>query len=211
MNPVKLLIADDHTLIIDGLKSTLSDVPEVELVGFAKDGNEVMALVAKHKVDLILLDINMPEMSGYETALALKKSYPGIKIIALTMYDDMAHLNKMLQAGVRGYLLKSVRKEELLLAIDKVMDGAQHFSSEMTLTLTKNSNHSLIVTTREKLTPRELEVLVLIVQGLSNNKIAELLNVSIRTIETHRTNLMRKAGVNKVAELIKYAYQNKLV
>jgi DNA-binding NarL/FixJ family response regulator len=208
---IKLLIADDHSLIIDGLKTTLSAEDEFEIVATAKNGKQVLEYLQLFGIDVVLMDINMPEVDGVEATAIIKEKHPETKVIALSMYDDALHLNKMIVAGASGYILKSVGKEELVMAIKKVHNGEKHFSSEITLNLIGDHKNTANTFTDAALTERETEILTLVAQGLSNIKIAEKLFISQRTVDTHRTNIMKKIGVNNVAGIIKYAYQNGLL
>ncbi len=212
MTKIKILIADDHQLVLDGLKANISDVAEFEIVGEAKDGKEVMLKINSRKVDVILMDIDMPVLNGIEATRQITESNPDIKIIALTMHNEKGMINKMLSVGASGYLLKNTSKEELCLAIKKVAAGQQHFSAEVTTTLLEKRSSRIVAnegkTGKVELTEREEEVLKQIALGLSNKEVGEKLSISHRTVDTHRTNLMEKLHVKNIAGLIRYAMLN---
>lgn len=210
---IRVLIADDHRLIADGIRMALDDVQDIQLVAIAKNGSEVTGLCKEHDVHVVLMDINMPVMNGVEATKLVTKELPSVRVIALSMHDDVSNLSLMVQAGAAGYLLKSVDKDELEMAIRKVHAGEQFFSAQMTMNMmaSHKPETELPVSEHESLTDREHEVLVLIAQGLSNVKIAEKLFISQRTVDTHRTNIMKKIQVHNVAGIIKYAFQNNLL
>ncbi len=210
---IRVLIADDHRLIADGIRMALDDVQDIRLVAIAKNGSEVTGLCKEHDVHIVLMDINMPVMNGVEATKLVTKELPAVKVIALSMHDDVSNLSLMVQAGAAGYLLKSVDKDELEMAIRKVHAGEQFFSAQMTMNMmaSHKPETELPVSEHESLTDREHEVLILIAQGLSNVKIAEKLFISQRTVDTHRTNIMKKIQVHNVAGIIKYAFQNNLL
>lgn len=197
----------------------LSEVPELELAGDAENGRALLDLLTLKKVDVILMDINMPVMSGVETTKKIKELYPEIKILALTMFDDTLHINEMINAGASGYLLKNAGKEELVTAIKKVYAGEKYVSNEVSVKLiermfNKEQEKTSTVasnTRKSELTKREIEIIKLIAQEMTNAEIAAKLNNSPMTIITHRKNLLRKLGVKNTAGLIKYAMQNGLV
>ncbi|GDX47277.1 MAG: response regulator [Bacteroidota bacterium] len=217
--PIQVYIADDHHLFIAGVKALLSEVPELELAGDAENGRALLDLLTLKKVDVILMDINMPVMSGVETTKKIKELYPEIKILALTMFDDTLHINEMINAGASGYLLKNAGKEELVTAIKKVYAGEKYVSNEVSVKLiermfNKEQEKTSTVasnTRKSELTKREIEIIKLIAQEMTNAEIAAKLNNSPMTIITHRKNLLRKLGVKNTAGLIKYAMQNGLV
>jgi DNA-binding NarL/FixJ family response regulator len=217
--PIQVYIADDHHLFIAGVKALFSEVPELELAGDAENGRALLDLLTLKKVDVILMDINMPVMSGVETTKKIKELYPEIKILALTMFDDTLHINEMINAGASGYLLKNAGKEELVTAIKKVYAGEKYVSNEVSVKLiermfNKEQEKTSTVasnTRKSELTKREIEIIKLIAQEMTNAEIAAKLNNSPMTIITHRKNLLRKLGVKNTAGLIKYAMQNGLV
>ncbi len=210
MNKVKLLIADDHTILRDGIVSLLQSEKSFAVTGTAGNGYEVMELISKNDYDVCLLDINMPGLDGIETARLVKEKKPGIKIIMLTTYNDLEIISELVHIGVSGYLLKNSDKQELVEAVHKVMKGRHYFSEEVENIilqglLDKKSGETIT------LTERELEVMHLLAREYTNDKIATALHISYRTVETHRKNIMQKTKSHNLAGLLKYAYSNGLL
>ncbi len=206
---IHVLIADDHPLITDGLCTALEGRSSLRLVGVAENGRAVLELAARRPVDVVLMDIDMPEMDGIEAARRLRIEHPGIRIIILTMHAEAALMQRLVADGVDGYLLKTAGADEVVRAIEQVHAGTPYFSARVTTTLAAAATRSAVPP--EPLTDRELEILKLVAQGLTNKEIAEQLFISHRTVDTHRTNLMRKLNVNNVAGLVRYAFQQGLV
>lgn len=210
---IRILIADDHQLLIDGLKATLKDVNDFSIVGEASHGYQVMEkLESGLEVDVILMDINMPSLDGLECTKMVKKKYPGIKIIALSQYDEKRFVKRMVKNGASGYLLKDSGKEELEKAIREVMAGRKYYSERLSIRLVeqelKEENISALF---PKLSKRELEVLNLICKEYSSQEISEKLFISFHTVESHRANLMYKAGVKNTAGLVRWAVENDFI
>lgn len=209
-NAIKLLVADDHAIVRDGIVSLLRSMPDFEVTGTASNGFEVLELAGKQPVDVCLLDISMPGMDGIETARQLCQSNPGIKIIMLTTYSDREIISELVHIGVSGYLLKNSDKEELAEAIHRVMKGRHYFSEDIEKIilegLTEKRAPEIV-----PLTDRELQVVQLLAKEYTNDKIAEELHISFRTVETHRKNIMQKAKAHNLAGLLKYAYGNGLL
>jgi DNA-binding NarL/FixJ family response regulator len=213
MDKIKLLIADDHQLLLDGISSLLNDEPSIIIAAKASNGFEVMSIVSQTEVDVCLLDISMPGMDGIETARILKEKNPSIKVIILTTYNDREIVEEMIGIGVSGYMLKNSTRQELLEAIFKVHSNGIYFSNEVQQSLMENY---VKMNRRDKnlqvlLTQREIEVLQLLSMEYTNDKIASELNISYRTVETHRKNLMHKTKAHNLAGLLKYAYQNSII
>ena len=216
MENIKILVADDHQLVIDGIKSLLEDTEGIVVVVVATNGKEAVAKLESKEVDIVLMDMDMPVMNGYDATGIISDKYPHIKVIALTMYNEKSLIQKMMDAGVSGYILKNIGKEELEQAIRIVNEGGEYYSSEIPITLSRPTPIEILsekqqVTSFNQLTRREIEVLKLIAQGLSNSAIGEKLFISPRTVDTHRTNLMKKLEVHNIAGLIRLAIQNSLV
>jgi len=209
---IKIIIADDHHLFIEGLKAIVKDSDEVALVGEAENGELLMELLKNKPTDVVLMDVNMPKMNGIEATKKIKSEYPTVKILGLTMFDDTQNISEMIKAGASGYLLKTTGKLELINAISKVHGGEKYLSSEVSVKLIERmfngSNGDSMLLRRAELTPREKEIIKLIAQEMTNTEIAERLNNSPMTIITHRKNLLRKLGVKNTAGLIKYAVQH---
>ncbi len=202
MKKIKVLVADDHKMFVDGLMSLLDNESGIEVVGFAHTGEQVLATLATNSVDVIVLDIEMPKLDGLETAILMKRKYPKVKILILSMYKRKAFAIKLMEIGVAGYILKEKSKEELVGAIYNVHKGKSHFSLEI-LDSIVNSKHTK--QSGVNLTNREIEVLKLIAEGLTSKEIAERLHVAVSTINTHRKSLHFKVGVNNNTLLVKYA------
>ena len=211
---IKVLIVDDHKLVRDGIKVYLESDPGIRVVGEAGNGDQVMELISQLDVDLLLLDINMPTLDGVVVAQQVKKHYPEVKILTLTMLSETQYVRQMLQAGAEGYLLKSCSQEELLNAIHKIIEGQTYFGQDIMKsvmeamtpkTKIKVSRYSTV-----ELTKREREVLKLITQEFSNQEIAEKLFISVRTVEVHKRNLIEKTGVKNIVGLVLYAIENGL-
>ncbi len=215
MNKIKVIICDDHQILVQGLKSLLKDSEEIEVIATANNGQELLETLKIKKPDLILLDVDMPVMDGYETLKQIKIKYNDIKIISLTIHTDKAIIQRMMDAGANGYLLKNINKSEMNEAIRKVHSGKIYISDEATNSLLEKekievkSIHTNGDTT-EELTRRETEILKLISEGYSNTEIGGMLYISPRTVDTHRTNIMKKLNVKNIAGLIKYAIQSGL-
>jgi DNA-binding NarL/FixJ family response regulator len=212
---LKIVLAEDHTILREGLRALLSADPNFKIIGEARDGREAVHCVEKLAPDLLLMDLSMPRMSGMDAIREIKKRFPEIKIIALTVHKTEEYLLTTLQAGADGYVLKDATHEELVMAIKSVMGGKCYLSpgvSEKVIEgylVGKESNRSL--STWETLSQREREVLKLIAEGYKNKEIAEDLCISLKTVEKHRANLMKKLDLHNAAALTVYAVQKGLV
>ncbi len=203
---ISILLADDHRIIRDGLRSLLSTMPGMEVVGEAENGRQALRIARKHNPDLVIMDISMPDLNGIEATRQILAESPGTKVLALSMHSDRQFVIQMFRAGVSGYLLKNGAFEELVLAIDTVRKNETYLSPKIASVLVKD----LLETTEDNsassvLTPREREVLQLIAEGRSTKEIASDLNVSVKTVETHRRQIMDKLELRSVAELTKFA------
>ncbi|MDT8394370.1 MAG: response regulator transcription factor [Bacteroidales bacterium] len=210
---IRILIADDHQLLIDGLKASLKDVEDFSIVGEASHGFQALEkLESGLEVDVILMDINMPKLDGLECTKMVKKKYPGIKTIALSQYDEKRFVKRMVKNGASGYLLKDSGKEELETAIREVIAGRKYYSKRLSVRLVeqelKQENLSALF---PKLSQRELQVLNLICKEYSSHEISEKLCISFHTVESHRANLIYKAGVKNTAGLVRWAVENNFV
>ena len=193
---IRILIADDHGVLRAGLHALLNAEPDLEVVGEAADGHEALRLAGELRPDIVLLDLVMPGLGGIEVARQLKKSLPDTRTLILTVHEDVGLLREAIQAGAAGYLIKRAVESELINAIHAVGRGDLYVHPAMTRALVKNFPSAPAVPASPKsLTPREIEVLRLIAQGYTNGQIAEGLSLSVRTVEIHRTNLMRKLGL----------------
>ena len=215
MENLRIVLAEDHTILREGLRALLSADPAFEIIGEAQDGREAVRCVEKLEPDLLLMDLSMPRMSGMDAIREIKKRYPDIKIIALTVHKTEEYLLATLQAGADGYVLKDATHDELVLAIKNVMGGKSYLSPGVSEKVIegylegKESNRSR--STWETLSQREREVLKLIAEGYKNKEIAEDLCISLKTVEKHRANLMKKLDLHNAAALTVYAMQKGLV
>lgn len=210
--PIRILIADDHAVVRSGLRALLAADPALELVGEAGDGTETLRLAETLHPDVVLLDVTMPPDSGIETTRQLKEKHPQILVIILTMHEDEDLLREALRAGAAGYVIKRAEESEILQAIHVVSEGDIYVHPAMTRALL----HQTVTSERrrgapvEPLTPRELDVLRLLVKGNTNRQAAGLLGLSVRTVENHRANLMGKLGISSRVELVSYAEEHEL-
>lgn len=206
--PVTLYIVDDHQMLIDGIKALLLNEPDFCIVGESLRCTDALEAVKKLKPEVLITDINMPEMNGIAFAHALRRTCPGQKILALSMFGEKATITDMLDAGVKGYILKNTGKQELITALRKIASGDTYFSTEVSETIKRPDE---AIDKRYVLTAREREIVKYVAQGLSHTEIGEKIFISPRTVDTHRTNIMRKLEVHSIAELIKLAMQLKLI
>ncbi|MDI9342673.1 MAG: response regulator transcription factor [Sediminibacterium sp.] len=207
---IRILIADDHQMFIDGLTSLLVKEKDVEVTGFANTGEEVLKAVENRRPDVVLLDINMPGLNGIQTTAALKKKYPDIKILILTMYKTRAFINGLVRTGASGYILKNTGNAELLEAIRTVHAGGTFYSKAVAETLTERVNR-YTETEDVSLSKREIEIIKELSKGLTTKEVAEKLFISFYTVETHRKNMLAKLQLTNTAELILYAAQSGLL
>lgn len=209
----RILLADDHKIIRDGLRALLEKQPDMEVVGEAQDGLTTIKLAKKLLPNIVIMDIGMPDMNGIDATRQIFSETQGIKVIALSMHSDRRFVLQMLKAGASGYLLKDSAFEELASAIKTVMAGQPYLSPKITDVVIKEyivslpKNEETVFT---KITVREREVLQLITEGKSTKQIAAFLNVSVKTIETHRQQIMEKLDIHSIAELTKYAIREGL-
>jgi two-component system response regulator NreC len=209
--PTRVLIADDHPLLRAGLRRLLRGDPGLEVIGEAATGEEVLRLTAELHPDIVLLDISMPGANGIETARALKATLPGVRVLFLTMHEEEGMLQEALRAGGDGYVVKRADEPEILRAIHAVSEGKLYVHATMTRTLGDGGPQAPRPESLEALTHREVDVLRLLAKGNTNRQIGELLNLSIRTVESHRANLMGKLGLASRVELVTYAEQHGLL
>ena len=212
---LRIVLAEDHTILREGLRALLGADPNFDIIGEAEDGREAVRCVERLEPDLLLIDLSMPRMSGMDAIREIKKRYPAIKIIALTVHKTEEYLSTTLQAGADGYVLKDATHDELIMAIKNVMDGKPYLSpgvSEKVIEGYLVGKESIRSSTPwETLSQREREVLKLIAEGFKNKEIAEDLCISLKTVEKHRANLMKKLDLHNAAALTVYAVQKGLV
>ncbi|MDE5422508.1 response regulator transcription factor [Ancylomarina sp. DW003] len=211
MKEYRLALVDDHKMFRSGLRFLLNDIPEIKVVGEASNGLEFLNLAANDIIDIVLMDINMPEMNGLEATCAALKLYPKLKIIVLSMHGEEEYYDQMVDAGVQGFLLKNSGVEELNAALQAVINGGTYFSQELLVGILDKKKQKQFQTEVVKLTQRELEVLKLICEGYCNTDIAEKLFISHRTVDRHRSNLLSKTGCPNSTSLVMYAVRNKII
>lgn len=215
MNKTRILIVDDHALVREGIAALLSFYDDIEIVGQASDGIDAVKIAQQHKPDIILMDISMPALGGFEATLEIKKNLPDTRIIMLTQYDDKEYVTRFLKAGISGYLLKKAVGSELINAIRAVRRGEFYLFSSIASEvvagyLDKDKKHAE-EDIYEKLTDREKQVLKLIAEGYSHKEIAGYLNISAKTVIAHQTNISEKLGVRSRAGLIKFAISKGII
>ncbi len=212
---LKVLIADDHGVVRKGLRLLLEQYPELEVVAEAGNGRQAVQLAADLSPGVVILDVAMPLLNGIEAAEQILKANSAIGIIVLTMHADESYVLRALNAGVKGYLLKESAEEDLLRAVRAVAEGKPFFSPAITQTLLEDYMRVLkqdgLSDSFELLTPREKEVLQLLAEGKTNKEVAGILDVSLYTIESHRTNMMQKLNLHNTAEIVLYAVRKNLV
>lgn len=216
MGKINIVIADDHEIVRDGIIAMLEELSHIKVIGEAESGEDVITLCEddkKKRIDLIIMDLNMGEMGGIEATRRVKKRFPHIKILALTMMKDEEKIREMTEAGASGYIFKNSGMEELLEAIEKVMNGELYFSDEAVYSIItrKKDEESKGRSEETDLTDRELEVLELICKEYTNAEIAEKLYISVRTVDAHRRNLLQKTGARNTAGLVRYALKHDLL
>ena len=207
MTKIRLVLADDHPMIRAGFKTLLARSSDFEVIGEAENGAELLKVVGNVRPDVTLVDLNMPGMNGLEALEKLHASFPGIKFVVLTMHEEREYVQKALKAGADGYLLKNIERDELEKAIHIVCEGGKYFSPAITAILADTVANPSSSAESAEITPREKEVLALVADGHSTKQIADRLSISIRTVETHRINMLKKMGVSNSAELIKRAFE----
>ena len=208
----RILLVDDHTLFRNGLKTLLAMGGEFEVAGEASDGLEFLGMAEEVSPDVVLLDISMPGMNGIDAAAEALKFYPDMKIITLSMYGEEDYYFRMVAAGVKGFVLKNSDIEEVREAIRTVYDGGTYFSQELLFNLVSNLKHSTETAVPDAdLSGRELEILLLICKGMSNQEIGDRLFISKRTVDKHRANILAKTNCKNTANLVVYAIKNRLV
>ena len=200
--PINILLVDDHPLVRDGLRARLEAVPHFKVVAEADGAADALRQAGQCAVDLVLMDINMRGISGIEATAQFREQFPRIAVLILSMHDKLEYVSQAMQAGARGYVLKDAPGKDIVLAIETVMAGGIYYSAALARQLARP------LVQDNQLTVREQEVLQQLANGQSNKQIARTLDLSVRTVETHRLNIKRKLGIEGQAELIKYAVQH---
>ncbi len=204
---IKIFIVDDHYMVIEGIHSLLQNEKDIEWTGHATNAASCLAFLLQHQPDIILMDINLPDKSGIDLCKEVKEKYPGIFVLGLSTFNQQSFIEKMMESGASGYILKNATREELMEGIETVIKGKQYFSFDASLALRKPEPGSKIPI----ITRREKEVLELIADGMTNNEIAQKLFISCTTVDTHRKNLLAKFNTKNTASLIKTAAQLKII
>lgn len=206
----KVIIADDHRMVTDGLQSIIDNSDDFRVIQTVENGRELLRILEIIETDLVLMDLDMPVMNGLEAMQEIRKKYPAMRVIVLTMHEEKSLVKKLTDLGAKGYLFKNADKDELLTAMRRVYEGGVYFSAGLTLGLinTQLGQTSSYDEKKGLLTEREIEILKLIASGKSNKEIGDELFISHRTVDTHRTNLMKKLEVNNIAGLIRYAIKH---
>lgn len=202
----KIFIVDDHYMVVEGIRSLLQHEADIEWVGHAMNAASCMAFLQQQRPDVILMDINLPDKSGIDLCKEVKEKYPGVFIIGLSTFNQQSFIQKMMENGASGYILKNATLDELVEAVDSVVKGKIFLSNETAATLRKPDQSSVPV-----ITSREKEVLGLVAEGLTNNEIAQQLFISPTTVETHRKSLLNKFGAKNTASLVRMAAQMHLI
>ncbi len=203
----KILIVDDHAILLDGIKKILSNADNYEVIGTAVSGTEALEILKTKEIDLIITDLQMPDMDGLEMIRTVRNENTSIKIIVLSLHDEAHYVKSVIKIGIQGYIHKSETSEDLLTALEWIPEGKVFMSSRINKVLMNSLNNP------EQhcfLTVREIEILKLITEEFTNNEIADKLFISPRTVETHRKNIFRKTGCNSLVGLIKFAYENNI-
>lgn len=207
----RVMLADDHAVVRRGLRTLIEGVPGWEVCAEAADGNETVKLAAETKPDVLIMDLSMPGLGGVDATIQIRKILPQIEVLILTMHESDRLAGQALRAGARGYLLKGESEDKLMEALDALSRHQPYFSPSVSETLLQGYLHSEPTHDLKQLTPRERQIVKLVAEGKSNKVIAAVLNLSIKTVETHRSAAMHKVGAKSAADLTLYAARNDLV
>lgn len=207
MKTIRVLLADDHVLVRTGIRALLEKIPSVRVIAEASDGREALSLIRRHQPDLVLMDVGMPGLNGLEATARVTASSPNVRVIILSMHASEEYVQGSIAAGAAGYVVKSSAAAELSEAINVVAKGGEYFSPLVSQHLVKNrAGHASVATAMiERLTPRQRETLRLIAEGHHTKDIAQILKISVKTVETHRAQLMLRLGIHDIAGLVLFA------
>ncbi|PWE41718.1 response regulator [Pseudomonas prosekii] len=203
--PIRVALVDDHSLVREGIRALLAVVDFLAIVGEADSGASALEMVARTQPDLLLMDIGLKDINGLELTRVLRRDYPSIKILILSMYDNNEYISESVRSGASGYVLKNSPSREIIAAIEAIASGGTFYSAEIAQKLAAERP------TDNELTPRESEVLCKMVLGLNNKEMARELDISVRTVETHRLSIRRKLNIDKPAALLNYAIERGLI
>ncbi|MCS3838902.1 DNA-binding NarL/FixJ family response regulator [Pseudomonas sp. JAI111] len=203
--PIRVALVDDHALVRDGIKALLAVMAPLEVVGEAESGADAIEMVGRCQPDLLLVDISLRDMNGLELTRLLRSQYPSLKVLVLSMYDNYEYVSESVRAGASGYVLKNSPSREIIAAIEAIASGGTFYSAEIAQRLIADKS------TDNELTPRESQVLYKMAQGLNNKEMARELDISVRTVETHRLSIRRKLNIDKPAALVKYAIDHGII
>jgi len=204
-SPIRVALVDDHSLVRDGIKALLSVMAPLEVVGEAENGADAIEMVGRCKPDLLLVDISLKDMNGLELTRLLRSQYPSLKVLVLSMYDNYEYVSESVRSGASGYVLKNAPSREIIAAIEAIASGGTFYSAEIAQRLIADKS------TDNELTPRESQVLYKMAQGMNNKEMARDLDISVRTVETHRLSIRRKLNIDKPAALVKYAIDHGII
>ena len=208
MNKVKVIIVDDHAIVLDGIKSLLAEIDNITIAATATNATDALELLRQTKAELVITDINMPGMDGMEFIKTIRSNFPPTKIIVLSLHDEAHFVRNIMKQRVQGYILKNDASSELIEAVNRVLSGKTFFSSKISQVIMEQINTP---DSEKLLTEREIEIVKLIAGEFSNKQIAEKLFISERTVESHRKNIFRKTETNSIVGLIKFAYANNII
>jgi two-component system response regulator NreC len=215
MQKIKVLIVDDHTLVRDGIRALLALVADIQVVGEAANGKEALEKVKRLAPDVVLMDLSMPIMSGLEATRRIRRRFPGTKVLALTQYEDREYIVPTIEAGARGFVSKTAAFSELASAIQAVYQGGSFLSPMAAAAVVEECQQKVTMEggkdPYQNLTDREREMLKLVAEGYTAKEIADMLVISLRTVETHKTNLMKKLNIHNKADLIRFAIRKGII
>jgi DNA-binding NarL/FixJ family response regulator len=203
--PIRVALVDDHSLVRDGIKSLLAVMTQLEVVGEAENGADAIEMVGRCQPDLLLVDISLKDINGLELTRLLRSQYPSLKVLVLSMYDNYEYVSESVRSGASGYVLKNAPSREIIAAIEAIVSGGTFYSAEIAQRLIADKSSD------NELTPRESQVLYKMAQGLNNKEMARELDISVRTVETHRLSIRRKLNIDKPAALVKYAIDHGII
>jgi two-component system nitrate/nitrite response regulator NarL len=211
---IKVLLVDDHPLVLDGINARLEGEASISVIGMANDGQQALEQAATLKPDVVLMDISMPVMNGFEATERFRQQQSDVKVLILSMHDDREYIVKLIKCGAAGYVLKDVSSSELMTAIETVYRGGTYFSAGASQSLFSEMDPASLLEGEadpEPLTGREKDVLKLLAEGNSNKEIARTLDISVRTVETHRQNIKSKLNIHTTAGLARYAIEQQII